>query len=184
MDDASIIELLNRRDEKGIEEIKQKYGNLCLYIAGNILSQREDMEECVNSAYYELWNNIPPERPNDLKSYLCCIVRRIAINRAGYNSAAKRDRRFTVSLSEIADCVPSTPDEDIALSDLADAISRFLRTQDKKHRVVFVRRYTYGDSVSDISKCCAINEKTVATYLFRTRKKLKEFLKKEGYDYE
>jgi len=184
MDDASIIELLRNRDETALAELKRKYDRLCLYIAGNVLSQREDIEECVSSAYYEVWNNIPPAAPDDLKSYLCRIVRNIAINRYEYNSAAKRDSRYTVSLDEIADCVPDTPDEEIRLGDLADAISRFLRTQDDTRRRVFIRRYTYGDSVAEIAARYSLNEKTVATYLFRTRKKLKEFLKKEGYDYE
>ena len=111
-------------------------------------------------------------------------MRNIAINRLEYNSAAKRDSRYTVSLEEISDCVPATPDEKISLTELADTISRFLRTQDEIHRKVFIRRYTYGDTVADIAKCFSLKEKTVATYLFRTRKKLKEFLKKEGYDYE
>jgi RNA polymerase sigma-70 factor (ECF subfamily) len=184
MDDTSIIELLFKRDESAISELKRKYERLCVCIAGNVLSQHEDVEECVNSACYEIWNSIPPASPADLKSYLCRVVRNIAINRLEYNSAAKRDSRYTVSLEEISDCVPSTPDENIGLSELADAISRFLRTQDSLHRKVFVRRYSYGDSVSEIAVRFSMNEKTVATYLFRTRKKLKVFLKKEGYDYE
>jgi RNA polymerase sigma factor (sigma-70 family) len=122
--------------------------------------------------------------PNDLKSYLCRIVRNTALNTLEYNSAVKRDSRYTISLEEISDCVPATPDEDIKLTELADTISRFLRTQKEIYRKVFIRRYSYGDSVADIANCFSINEKTVATYLFRTRKKLKVFLKKEGYDYE
>jgi RNA polymerase sigma-70 factor (ECF subfamily) len=184
MDDTSIIVLFQKRDESAVSEIRQKYIRLCEYIAGNVLSQREDVEECVNSACYEIWNSIPPANPHDLKSYICRIVRNIAINRLEYNLAAKRDSRYTVSLEEISDCVPATPDENVTLSDLADAISRFLHTQKEIHRKVFVRRYTYGDSVADIAKHFSLNEKTVATYLFRTRKKLKEFLKKEGYNYE
>ena len=67
---------------------------------------------------------------------------------------------------------------------LADAFSRFLRSQDERHRNVFIRRYWFGDSLSQIAELYGMKEKTVATYLFRTRKKLKAFLQKEGYDYE
>ena len=182
MDDASIIELFRQRDEMAISEIKQKYDRICFYIAGNILSQREDVEECVNSAYYEIWNNIPPNIPKDLKTYLCCIVRNIAIKKLQYNSAEKRNPKFTVSIDEIAECVPSG--EDIYNDSLSEAISRFLKSQSEKHRKVFIRRYFYGNTTSKIAEYYSINEKTVATYLFRTRKKLKEFLQKEGYDYE
>ena len=99
MDDASIIELFRERNEQAIAEMKRKYDKLCCYVAGNILSQREDIEECVNSAYYEIWNNIPPDDPNDFRSYLCRIVRNIAINRLKYNSAEKRNPQFTVPIS-------------------------------------------------------------------------------------
>lgn len=184
MDDISIIELFRKRDERAISEMKQKYGRLCCCIAGNILSQREDAEECVNSAYYEIWNNIPPDCPDDLRTYLCRIVRNIAIKRLQYNTAAKRDPGYTVPLDEIAECVPSASGDEVSDKELAEAISRFLRTQDQKYRKVFVRRYWYGDPISVIAEYYGMNDKTVATYLFRTRKKLKAFLQKEGYYYE
>ena len=184
MDDASIMELFRKRDEKAISEMKQKYDKLCFYVAGNILSQREDVEECVNSAYYEIWKNIPPESPNDLKTYLCCIVRNLAIKRLQYNTAEKRNPGFTVTIDEIAECVPADNGNELGDEKLADAISCFLRTQDEKHRKVFIRRYWYGDPLSKIAEYYGMKEKTVATYLFRTRKKLKTFLQKEGYDYE
>lgn len=184
MDDASIMDLFRKRDEQAIAEMKRRYEKLCFYVAGNILSQREDIEECVNSAYYEIWNNIPPDSPDDFKTYLCRIVRNIALNRLKYNSAEKRNPQFTVPIDEIAECVPSNTDESLSDERLADAISRFLRTQNEKHRKVFIRRYWYGDSLSNIAEYYSMKEKTVATYLFRTRKKLKAFLQKEGYDYE
>ena len=184
MDDASIIELFRERNEQAIAEMKRKYDKLCCYVADNILSQREDIEECVNSAYYEIWNNIPPDDPNDFKSYLCRIVRNIAINRLKYNSAEKRNPQFTVPIDEIAEIVPSDDERCVSDDVLADAFSRFLRSQDEKHRNVFIRRYWFGDSLSKIAEFYGMKEKTVATYLFRTRKKLKAFLQKEGYDYE
>lgn len=44
---------------------------------------------------------------------------------------------------------------------------------------MFVRRYWYGDPLSRIAELYGMNEKTVATYLFRTRNKLKEFYGKK-----
>ena len=184
MEDIKIIELFRERDERAIAELKQKYGKLCLYVAGNILSVHEDTEECVNSAYFDVWNKIPPESPNDLKTYLCRIVKNKAIDRLKYNSAAKRSPELTVSLDELSECIPAPAEDRLSASELAELISRFLHSQDEKHRKVFVRRYWYGDPLSRIAELYGMNEKTVATYLFRTRNKLKEFLRKEGYDHE
>ena len=83
MEDIKIIELFRKRDESAIAELKQKYDKLCVYVAGNILSVREDVEECVNSAYFDVWSNIPPETPDDLKTYLCRIVRYLWLKSLG-----------------------------------------------------------------------------------------------------
>lgn len=184
MDDASIIDLFNKRDEQAISQMKSKYNRLCLYVTGNFLSSHEDMEECINSAYMEIWNKIPPECPDDLKLYLCRIVRNISINRLKYNTAEKRDTGMTVPIDELADCIPSDDDEAVSDDSLGEALNRFLRSQDEIKRKVFIRRYWYGDQVADIAKYYDLNEKTAATYLFRTRKKLKNFLQKEGYHYD
>ena len=182
MNDASIMELFRKRDENALKELKSKYDGLCCYIAGNILFRREDAEECVNSAYYDIWNRIPPEEPRDLKTYLCRIVKNKAIDRLKYNTARKRSSEYEVSLDELSECIPDRRGDDISAEKLAGLISSFLRTQDELHRKVFVRRYWYGDSVGDIAKRYGLNDNTAATYLFRTRKKLKTFLQKEGYD--
>ena len=184
MDDASITGLFRRRDERAIAELKHKYDKLCSYIAGNILSSREDIEECVNSAYYEVWNNIPPDEPGDLKTYLCHTVKNKALDRYKYNSAEKRSSKFSVSLDELSECIPDFREDSGEEKALAEAVSRFLRTQNELHRKVFVRRYWYGDCLAAIAEYYGIKERTAATYLFRTRKKLKAYLKKEGYYHE
>ena len=53
MDDRDIIALYWQRMEAAIHETAAKYGGLCYTIAHNILSSREDSEECVNDTYLE-----------------------------------------------------------------------------------------------------------------------------------
>ena len=48
MEDREIIALYFARDETAIRETGVKYGNYCSRIARNILSRREDAEECVS----------------------------------------------------------------------------------------------------------------------------------------
>ncbi len=183
LNDASIIKLLFERNEKAVEELKRSYENLCFYIAGNILSLKEDQEECVNSAYMDVWSSIPPNKPDNLKTYLCKLVKNCALNRKKYNTAAKRNQNFSVSLDELSECIPDGKSIEQSISDeqLGRAISDFLRAQPEKYRKVFVRRYWYSETVEDIAAFYDMNSKTVATYLFRVRKKLKAFLQKEGF---
>ena len=81
MDDRDIIALYWQRMEAAIHETAAKYGGLCYTIAHNILSSREDSEECVNDTYLGLWNAIPPQKPNCLQGFLGRITRNGAIDR-------------------------------------------------------------------------------------------------------
>ena len=183
MNDASIIEMLWERDERALSEMKQSYEKLCFHIAGGILSQHEDREECVNSAYLDVWRSIPPNRPASLKNYLCRLVKNCALNIIKHNTAEKRSPEMAVSLDELSECIPDgrSIEDNVDAEQLGAAISSFLRTQPEKYRKVFVRRYWYSESVEQIGSFFGMNEKTVATYLFRTRKKLKDYLRKEGF---
>jgi len=182
MDDQSIIELFFQRDEKALTEIKEKYGKLCYKISGNILKYEEDIEECINDTYFALWNSIPPKNPAHLASYICRILKNLCLNKAKYNSAEKRRDSFTLSLEELSECLADFNTEDpTSVSALGEIISRFLRCQSENNRKIFIRRYWYSDSVREISERYGINEKTVRSILHRMRKKLNDYLTKEGY---
>ena len=69
-------------------------------------------------------------------------------------------------------------------TELSNCINKFLYSLDFDSRNVFVRRYWYYDSIKDIMKRYQMSKSKIESMLFRTRKKLKEFLVKEGYEYE
>ena len=80
MDDSAIVELFWKRDEQAIAATTEKYNVYCLSIAMNILGNIEDAEECVNDAYLNTWNSIPPNKPKMLSTYLGKIVRNMSFN--------------------------------------------------------------------------------------------------------
>ena len=51
MDDAAIVALFWARDERAIPAAAEKYGAYCAGIAGSILPDRRDAEECVSDTY-------------------------------------------------------------------------------------------------------------------------------------
>jgi RNA polymerase sigma-70 factor (ECF subfamily) len=65
--------------------------------------------------------------------------------------------------------------------ELGRVLNAFLDSQSKENRVVFLRRYWFGDSVKDIAKSLNLKEGTVSARLSRTRTALKHYLNKEGY---
>ena len=76
----------------------------------------------------------------------------------------------------------SSIDDTIEARILSESIGDFLKKLPKTERVVFVGRYYYCDSLKDIASYCRVSESKVKTLLFRTRTKLKNYLKKEGFN--
>lgn len=114
MEDSQIIELYWQRNETAISATKQKYGNFCYGIAKNILSVHEDAEECVNDTYNQVWQAIPPQRPERFRAWIGKIIRNIALNLWNKNHRQKRNVGMTELLSELEDCIlsPQTVERD------------------------------------------------------------------------
>ena len=184
MQDQQIVELYWARDERAITETDKKYGRYCHYIAYHILDSDEDAKEIVNDTYLKTWNTLPPHRPDPLKPYLGTISRQLSLNRYEAQHAQKRHGPVSLALDELSECIPDANGgtdigESVALS---DALSRFLRALPQRTRVMFVRRYFYMSSIAEIATEFALKESAVTMLMLRTRKKLSQFLKKEGFD--
>ena len=182
MEDRDIIALYWARNEQAISETELKYGNYCRSIAQNILHNHSDTEECINDAYLGAWNTIPPQAPNPLLSYICRIVRNLAINRYHANSAKKRNSVYDISLEELDNCFPLdfSVESHLEAVEIAQLINRFLGTLEMENRIMFVRRYWYSDSIEDIAKLFGVSKNNVSVRLSRTREKLRTYLMKEG----
>ena len=182
MEDHEIIELFFARSEQAIAQLQSKYGRRCLRVAANILNNPLDAEECVNDAYLAVWNAIPPQRPEALPAYVCRIVRNLSIKKYHANSARKRDSRYDMALDELEECIQTgkAAEEQVAVKELAEAINQFLGTLSRENRVMFVRRYWFSDSVTDIAGMFRTSSRNVSLRLLRVRKGLKTHLEKEG----
>ena len=180
MDDKKIIALFFQRAWTAIAALQKKYGALLQSVAANILPDRRDAQACVNDTYMALWNTIPPQRPDPLIAYACRVGRNIALNRLRSDSAQKRDSRYDLSLDELAGCIPSASMEQVMDGRiLGQSINKFLATLPKTSRIIFLRRYYFGDSVKKIAGSLSLSENTVSVRLNRIREKLRNFLEKE-----
>lgn len=185
MEDARIIQLLFARAEGAIEALAAKFGGRLLSTARNILGNAEDAEESVSDTYLALWNAIPPKEPEPLAGFVYKVGRNLALKKLRSRTADKRGSQYDVSLEELSGCIAGVSLEDeIDARMLGRAIDRFLGTISKDNRILFLRRYWFGDSVKDIAKHFAMTENAVSVRLSRTRSQLKAYLIKEGYLYE
>ena len=185
MDDVTIVELYLARDEAAISETEAKYAPYMKKIASNILGREADAEECVNDAYFKVWNSIPPHKPEKLRTYLAMVTRRVAIDALKKRKAEKRAlSEYEISLDELGECVSGdgSPEDELDSKELGAAISRFLDTLPGTTKTVFVGRYYFLDSVKEVASYTGMSESKVKSMLFRLRKMLRDCLKSEGYE--
>lgn len=182
MEDMQIIKLYWSRDETAIQETNTKYGRLLHSIAFNILSNHEDSEECVSDTYNKVWDIIPPQEPDSLTAFLGRIVRNLSINRWHKNRSQKRYNGAQVSLSELSECIPvsNNVEETMDAKELSEFISDWLCTLSQDNRVLFLRRYWFGDTLDTLACECNTTPNKLAARMYRLRQNLKTAMEKGG----
>ena len=184
MTDEKMIELYFRRDEQAIRESVIAYGAYCRSIAAGILTDPMDAEEAVADTWLAAWDSIPPNRPKYLRLFLGSITRNKALSRWRKNCAESRGGGETaIALEELSECIGTagSPEDAVNTKLLGQTITAFLRQEPAMRRNVFLRRYYYIESLSDIADRYGLKEANVRMMLSRTRQKLRNYLKQEGY---
>lgn len=186
MEDEKIVELLYVHENNSLEEVANKYGSMIYNISNRILNDEQDAQECVNDTYMKIWNTIPPYKPNFLKSFICKIVRQISIDKYRGNKAQKRDGSYDVPLLdldyEIID--NHSIENELESKALSDCINEYVKSLNIENQTLFIRRYFLAESIKELSKRFEMNENIVAVKLFRIRKDLIKYLKREEYEIE
>ena len=178
MEDQQIIELFYARAECAIEECAKKYGAYCRTIAGHILPDDSDVEECLSDTWMRVWNAIPPNRPERLGAFLGRITRNLALDRL------RSEKRRCPIREELGECL-TAGDPTGAMVDrvvLTQALDRFLAGLPPKKRKLFLRRYWYFATVEELSRDFGMRESNVKMTLLRLRRELKVQLEQEGIE--
>lgn len=177
MTDSKIIAGLQKKDEEALVALRSEYEQYCFRIAFSFLRDEGDAMECVNEVYMILWSSTEPI--SHLRAYLAKITRNAALQRLRRQNAKKR-AGATVLLDELSECL-ADPANEFEGQLLRDLLNDFIKQLPQEERYVFLRRYWYGFTVDEIAKELSWHSAKVKTMLFRTRKKLKNCIAKEGY---
>ena len=167
-----------------VSESSDKYGAYCSAVAGNILSDHEDVKECVNDTWLKAWNSMPPNKPSILSAFFGKITRNLSFNRYKELHREKRGgKNIDQILDELEDCISGheSPEEALLENELKDEINTFLSSLPKDKRYMFIRRYWYADTISDIADRFNMSENNVSVSLSRIRNALRSHLTGRGY---
>ena len=182
MTDEEIISLYFDRSEEAIAATQRKYDGYCRAIVGRILGSARDAEEIISDTWLKAWLSIPPARPENLRLYLAKIGRNLALNRLRDGRAGKRGEAADAVLEELREVLgENTTEETVNAMELQTAVTRFLRQLPERDCDIFVRRCFYAESADEIAARYGLRPNTVTVSLHRTRKKLRDYLVKEGY---
>lgn len=180
--DAEIVELYWNRDETAISRTDEKYGRYLHRLAYNILADDGDCEECKNDTYLDVWQAIPPTRPNVFAAFITEIMRRIATDRYREKTRKKRiPSELMHSMEELEYGLRAeTVEETCDAARLGDLISRYLRTQPKRRRFIFMSRFYASEKICDIAVALGVSESAVYKELSKIKEGLRRYLESEG----
>lgn len=174
--DKLIIKLYTDDPDRAIEYTEKKYGKLCQKLISNYL-KIEDAEECYNDFLLNMWKTIPKHPPDNLKAFSCKVARNHAIKKLEYNHSIKRNCPKT-SFDELCDYISDVGNAEKEFDGkyLREQINTFLLELPEIDRIVFIKRFFFGETVKMISKDVDIPSLKISNMLFKIKKKLHSFL--------
>lgn len=181
MTDEKILDLYFSRKEEAIAETAAAYGRSLMTLSNRILENFQDAEESVSDTYLKTWDTVPPQRPGHFFGYLAKLCRNFALGRLDWRNAAKRGAPVVSLTEEMEACIPDESRErQIEGRELGRILNRFLESLPREARMIFLRRYWFADSITEIAERYSITESKVKTTLHRTRSRLRNYLAQEG----
>ena len=87
-------------------------------------------------------------------------------------------------LDELTELIPGglQPQQELDRKELIREINAFLGSLPAEKRQIFICRYWYADSVTDIAKRFHMSVNTVSVQLRRVRNRLRKYLEGKGYE--
>ena len=192
MQDNEIISLFEIRDEHAIEALSDKYHPYCYKIAWNLLTNKEDSEECLNDTWFSVWSLIPPKKPSVLSHFCGRITRNLSIDRLRKKYA---DRRPDVHMADVLGemdqlSVTYTIEDQLAEKELLEIINDFLeewykmyrkypspRGDDEEEKYTLCR-YEYPNQITEVSQYELLKRKALQAEIKNLQVKIDTLEKK------
>ncbi|MBR2371072.1 MAG: sigma-70 family RNA polymerase sigma factor [Clostridia bacterium] len=183
LSDEKIVELFFARNEQAIDETDRKYKSYLVKVAYNILSDRDEAEQCLDDTYVRAWNTIPPKRPDSLRAYLATVIRNCALNCYRARSSEKRiPSSLTQSLDELDFLIPDQTEDSYDDGELSRTLSEFIRSLDQRRMYIFMSRYYLSRPIVEIADLLGVSRSTVNKEIAAIKTLLREKLESEGFE--
>ena len=181
-----IVQRVLEGDTNAFEELVLEYEKKVYNVALRMLNNREDAADMTQEAFIKAYNSLSGFRGDSKFSvWLTRIVSNLCLD-----FMRSRNRRPTVSLSmededgedvqlDIADTSQS-PEQLLERSLTRESVRRGLQSLPEDYREILLLREIQGLSYDEIAAALDIEVGTVKSRIFRGRKKLCDYLIKDG----
>ena len=181
-----IVQQVLKGDTNAFEELVLEYEKKVYNVALRILGNSEDAADMTQEAFIKAYNSLPGFRGDSKFSvWLTRIVSNLCLD-----FLRSRSRRPTVSLSveddggddvqlDVAD-VSQSPELLLERSLTRESVRRGLKALPEDYREILLLREIQGLSYDEIAAALNIEVGTVKSRIFRGRKKLCDYLIKDG----
>jgi RNA polymerase sigma-70 factor, ECF subfamily len=177
--DSSDVELicsLRSGSKQALGVLYDRYGRLVYTVALRILKQPSDAEDLTQEIFLNFWNQekFDPKRAT-ISTYLCVMVRSLALNRLASHGSYQRSlkRLQLLSLEELSS---TTPLEKASLIEQQEAVQQALAQLSDQQRQILEMNFYQGLSHSQISQQLDIPLGTVKTKVRKGLMKLRQQL--------
>ncbi|MGL4850339.1 MAG: sigma-70 family RNA polymerase sigma factor [Clostridium sp.] len=174
MENEELLEMLRKKDEKGVEMAISMYSNLLFKVAYSVLLNREQSEEVVNDVFLKMYLNIDKFSGdvNKFKNWLCTISKYTAIDKMRQEKKYKN----SVDIENMNLCEKEDILENEIKREELEKVRNFINEMKKVDREIFIRRFYNDEKISSIAKTVHMSENAVTLRILRGRKRISEFL--------
>lgn len=165
--DEEIVKLMRDGDERGLELLKKRYGNMLRYIVTHIVSDPRDADECISDVYLRVWERIALYDAGKglFSGWLTAVARNTALNRA------KREKPVPAELLDDA-AGGGSPEDVLVEQERTVWLRKVIADLYPEEQRLFYRKYYYLQTTAQIAAELGTTERAVEGRLYRIRRKL------------
>ena len=173
MDEQKLISMYCAGDPNAKALAEETYGESCREIARRILRSRSGADAVFQKVLDQAEKQIPAKNPRSLMFYFWKQTRNLALPQFTAGGEVEYAK------AEAAQWMSPRPAQEIDEKQLRRCINEFLYGLPEQARGVFVRRYWYFFTLSEIAAQYGMREDQVQQSLERTGKELKRYLREQ-----
>ena len=173
MEDKKLVRELKRRNPAALEYIITTYAGGLHGLVSRIITNPQDIEECVSDVLVAAWDgigNYDPKR-GSFKTWLLVLAKYKALD---YRRRSMR----TVETAVENVPAPNHPGAEVTVlaQHRADEVLEIVNTLPELDRKIIQRRYFLYEDIQEIARNLGLSRSAVDTRLWRARKLLKDKL--------